>query len=486
MADRRLTILQINDTHGYVEPHPELFWEGGGVPAYRSAGGFARLATVFRQAREQNPGGVLALDNGDTFHGTYPVVASRGEVLVPLLSALGLDAMTAHWDFAYGPERLRHLTGQLPYPLLALNGYDRESGAPAFEASRVLERGGVRVGVLGIAATIIDKTMPAHFSEGLRFTLGRDELPGHIRRLREEEGVEVVVVLSHLGFPQDLKLASEVAGIDVLLSGHTHNRTFKPARVGETLVIQSGSHGSFVGRLDLEVEKSGHVRKAAHSLIPVDDAFAPDPEMQALVEDAIAPHRARLAEVVGETRVLLHRNTIFESPMDDLLLAAVAGAAGVGVAFSNGWRYGAPVPPGPITENDLWNMVPPDPPVSLTEMTGEQMRAMMEENLERTFSCDPYAQMGGYVKRCRGVTLCVKLENPAGERVQEFFVGNAPLDPAATYTVAFLTDQGVPRRFGTNRRDLPVRAVEALRTYLGRRDGGPVTGDEFPRTVIAV
>jgi hypothetical protein len=119
-------------------------------------------------------------------------------------------------------------------------------------------------------------------------------------------------------------------------------------------------------------------------------------------------------------------------------------------------------------------------------MTGEQMRAMMEENLERTFSCDPYAQMGGYVKRCRGVTLCVKLENPAGERVQEFFVGNAPLDPAATYTVAFLTDQGVPRRFGTNRRDLPVRAVEALRTYLGRRDGGPVTGDEFPRTVIAV
>jgi 2',3'-cyclic-nucleotide 2'-phosphodiesterase (5'-nucleotidase family) len=188
----------------------------------------------------------MALDNGDTFHGTFHAVHSEGEAFIEPVNLLGLDAWTVHWDFAYGPDRMRELAAKLNHPLLASNCYRTDTGELAYPPFTVIERGGVRVGVIGIAATIIDKTMPEHFSTGLRFTLGNEELPGHIRSLRQRERVDLVVVLSHLGFPQDVKLASEVAGIHILLSGHTHNRMDAPLRVNGATIIQSGCHGSFI------------------------------------------------------------------------------------------------------------------------------------------------------------------------------------------------------------------------------------------------
>ena len=187
---------------------------------------------------------------------------SKGRDLVPLLNALDFDAMTAHWDFAYGPEHLRSLADQLTYPILAANCSQKNSGAPAFPRFRIVERGGLRIGIIGIAA-IVDKMMPPEHSIGLVFTFGDDELPGLMRQLRQEERVDLIVVLSHLGFPQDVKLASEVPGIDVLLSGHSHNRLYEPVRVNGAILIQSGCHGSFVGRLDLNVE-AGRVVDCHH------------------------------------------------------------------------------------------------------------------------------------------------------------------------------------------------------------------------------
>jgi sulfur-oxidizing protein SoxB len=481
MRSGTLTIFQINDTHGYLEPHPELLWDGGAA-RFETLGGYARLSGLFDAVRRERPGAVLALDNGDTFHGTFAAVHSKGEALVPLLNALALDGMTAHWDFAYGPEQLRRIAGRLSYPLLAINCYDKETGRLSFPPSRVVERGGLRIGVIGIAATIVDKTMPPHFSTGVRFSLGNEELPGHIRRLREDESVDLVVVLSHLGYPQDVKLAGEAAGIDVLLSGHTHNRLYEPVRVGGAVIVQSGSHGSFVGRLDVEVA-GGRVASVAHRLIAVDGTVPADPKMQRLVDEAMAPHRAMLAQRVGRTAVALHRNGMFETPMDNLLLAAIAEAAGTRLAFSNGWRYGAPILPGPVTMNDLWNIIPTNPPVGVVELTGQEMLEMIEENLERTFAADPYRQMGGFVKRCADVNIYAKIENPPGHRIERFFAEGALLDPARTYTAAFVTAQGVPARYGRNRRNLDVHAIEALRQYLARREE---VAPPMARSVVAV
>ncbi len=407
---RQLSIVQINDTHGYLEPHPELIWTADG-PRFPTLGGYARIASVLNTARQANPRGVLVLDNGDTFHGTYPAVSSRGEALIPLVNALGIDAMTAHWEFAWGPRDFIELSRRLNYPMLAINCYKENTNQQPFPASAVIERAGVKIGVIGIAASIIDKSMPKHFSEDLRFSEGVDELPSEIEHLRSNHSVDLVVVLSHLGFPQDFKLANTVDGIDVLLSGHTHNRLERPVLANGTIIIQSGCHGSFLGKLELSLTERA-IAEVRHELLPIDSNIEPDGRMLQLVERVMTPHRAALGEVVGHTSVALHRNNILSAPMDDLLLAAIAKAASANIAFTNGWRYGAPIPPGPVTMNDLWNIVPVDPKVSTAEMTGKEIREMMEDNLERTFSADPFGQMGGYLKRFRWLTIYGKLENP--------------------------------------------------------------------------
>ncbi len=364
--------------------------------------------------------------------------------------------------------------------MLAANCYDREDGQLSFPATRTVERGGLRVGVIGIAATIVDKTMPPHFSTGVRLTLGRDELPGHVARLRDQEGVDLVVVLSHLGFSQDVKLAGEVDGIDVLLSGHTHNRMERPALVNGATIIQSGCHGAFVGRLDISKDAAGRLA-IAHRLVPMDAGIAPDPEMEALVEAVVATHRAHLATPAGRTDVALDRNRMFASTTDDLLLASIAAAAGTEIAFSNGWRYGAPIPPGPITMENLYNVIPSDPPVSVVDLTGAEIVDLLEENLHRTFAADPYEQMGGYLKRSRGLRLLAKIENSRGQRVQALFVGAEPVRPDGIYRAAFVTHQGVPARYGRNRTNLDVHAVEALRCFL---EGGTWTGASVESVVV--
>lgn len=479
MSKTKLTIFQINDSHGYLEPHHEVMWNAS-KPRSVVLGGYARIATIFRKAREENPDAVIALDNGDTFHGTYPAVKSKGSALISLLNALLLDAMTGHWDFAYGPDHLRELTAKLNFPFLAMNSYDKQNGKPAFPSHRIVERAGLKVAVIGIAA-LVDKMMPPEFSAGLNFTLGDEELPDLIKKLREFDKVDLIVVLSHLGFPQDVKLAQKVSDIDILLSGHTHNRLHEPVYMNGSIIIQSGCHGSFVGRLDLQLE-GRKILSCQHQLIAVDESIDPDAEMQAMVETVLAPHRLFLDKVVGSTGTLLHRNTMLGAPMDQFLLCAIAEAADTKIAFSNGWRYGAPIPPGPITINDLWNIIPTDPPVSTVEMKGEELFQMIEENLENVFAADPFKQIGGYVKRCLGVNITIKIENPKGHRIQRFFVEGELLDQNRLYKAAFVTSQGVPIKFGIDRVDLPISAIEACEQWLGTRPDFSLIEDN---TIIA-
>ncbi len=463
---RRLTFLQVNDLHGYVAPHPELVRERGEW-RFTTLGGLARIATLFRQVREECSGAVVALDNGDTFHGTHVAVASKGRALVPMMNALALDAMTVHWEFAYGPDGVRELARALRHPVLAINCHSKTNDALVFDPYRIVERAGLRIAVIGLACPIVDKAMPLAYSAGVHFTTGNYELPHWIRSVREEHQADLVVVLSHLGFPQDVKLAREVAGIDVLVSGHTHNRMRQAIVVNGAIVFQSGCHGSFVGRPDVEFD-DGRIVSHRHCLLPVDAGLEEEPQMRSLVDSALASERDAMAEVVGSVTQPLHRYSMLSSSMDDVLLEAVCDAAGARIAFSNGWRYGAPIPPGPVTQNDLWNIIPTNPPVSTVKLTGAEMRQMLEENLERTFAADPYEQMGGYVKRVRGVKLYFKAENPKGHRVDRLFAGGEPIRDDRAYPVAFVTAQGVPLKRGRERRNLDVDAITALRRLFAK------------------
>ncbi|MDT8305709.1 MAG: bifunctional metallophosphatase/5'-nucleotidase [Anaerolineae bacterium] len=469
-TSQQITIIQINDTHGYLSSHPEQFWAGG-RPAFRIAGGYGRIAGLLQQIRRETNGRTLALDCGDTLHGTYAPVATKGGVMLPVLEQMGFAAMTAHWDFAYGPKRLQEIADRLPYPVLAINCYDKDSKQLVFPPYLIQEVGGVRVGIIGIAAYIVDKLMPPSFSEGVYLTLGDAELPGYIHRLRHEEGVDLVVVIAHLGFPQEMKLARTVPGIDVLLSAHTHNRLGAPARINDTLVIQSGSHGSFAGRLDLTLE-GGKISRFDHHLLVVDEGIDADPEVAATVDNVMAPYRDMLAEVVGETRTALTRGRVLETTMDNFILQSLLHSSDAEIAFSHGWRYGAPVPPGPITLGDLYQIIPMDPPIFTAEIRGEALWDMLEENLHNVFAADPYEQIGGSVKRSLGLNGYIRPQNPRGHRLSELFVNGGAVEPSRSYRIAFVTTQAVPERYAEKREKLGLSAVEALRRYLA--DEGPV------------
>lgn len=460
---QHLTILQINDLHGYLAPHPEVF-DLHRQTDVRSGGGVARIATLFRNVRRDVGGALVALDNGDTFHGTMPAVQTRGEALIAPMRALELDAMTVHWEFAYGLDRLREIAAGVPYPVLAANCHFRDSDAP-FAPFTVVERGGIRVAIIGLAAVVAGTLLAPEARATVELTIGEVELRALIPSLRHDHAAQLVVVLSHLGFPQDCKLAATVPGIDILVSGHTHNRMDAPILVNDTLIMQSGAHGSFVGRLDLTVGREG-LADWSHALVPVDDSLAPDPDVNALISDALAPFAHARATVIGETTCILHRYSMFESTMDNLLLDATAAAAGTTVALSNGWRYGAPIAAGPLTEWDLWNIVPANPPVSVVTLTGRQLRRLLEQNIEATFACDPWEQKGGYLKRCRGVEMLVKLENPVGHRIQQLTVQGHRLGDEQTVDAAFLGEQAVPPTVAGDRRTVGVGAVQALQQYV--------------------
>ncbi len=469
----QLLLLQLNDVHGYLDLHPDWFWENGRT-VYRPAGGYARLATLVEARRRQYPDATVLLDGGDTFHGTYPVIQTKGELLVPILNQMRFDAMTAHWDFAYGPRRLTELAGQLTYPILGINVFHDESDQPFFPGYRVLERGGVRIGVIGVACNIVDTMMPPHFSEGIRFTLGRDELAPVIETLRRNERVELVVLLSHLGLPQTHKLLTQTPGVDVCLCGHTHDRITQPLHPNGTILIESGCHGIFLGELLLTLE-DGRIVDHKHQLTEVSELVTPDPAMQSLIDGAMAPYRDELARVVGTTTAPLDRSTCLEATMDNLLLASIREATGAEVVFSNGWRYGAPIPAGPVTLGQLYNIIPMDPVISTVDLSGHEIRKLLETNLERTFSGDAYEQAGGYVKRADGLTVFFKPENPAGARIQGLFVGDQPVEPDRIYSTAFVTVQGVPQTMGTNRRDTKTHAVAAMVSYLERHSPVEIT-----------
>ncbi len=464
---KKLIILQLNDSHGYLESHNEFYW-GGEKEKYKEAGGFSRISNYFKKVRNGNPDSVIALDNGDTIHGTYAAVKSKGNDLVPVLNRLDFDGFTAHWEFAYGPRHLLSLEKDLDYPLLACNCYFEEDDDLVFEPYRIVNRNGLKVGVIGIAATIVDKTMPEHFGKGIYLTLGRDELSKHVENLREEENVDLVVVVSHLGYPQELKMVEQVDGVDVFLSGHSHDRIYEPTERNNTIIIQSGCHGSFIGRLDLSIDNG--IENYDHTLVSIDNSISPDPKVKKMVEEIKKPYREYLDQIIGYTEIGLNRYRVMESTMDNLLLESLMDKTGADVAFSNGWRYGAPVKPGPIKIEDLWNIIPTNPPVSVCKISGEEIWDMMEENLEHTFSRNPYKQMGGYVKRCLGLNIYFKIENPEGKRIEEFFIENNRLKKDKIYNAVFVTTQGIPEKYGYERKNLNESAIKTLRKYIEKKE----------------
>ena len=407
--------------------------------SYGKVGGVDRLATLIGAIRAERPGKTLLLDGGDTWQGSYTSLATRGADMVEVMNALGVEAMTAHWDFTYGTERVEELIGELAFPFLAGNVRDTEWEEEVFDATATFERGGVKIAVIGQAFPYTPVANPRYLIPSWSFGIRENLVRKRVERVRAE-GAELVVLLSHNGFDTDRKLASRVAGIDVLLSAHTHDAVPVALEIDGTLMLSSGSHGKFLSRLDLEVT-NGRVAGYRFRLIPVlSDAIAPDPAMAALVGKIRAPFEAELGRVLGRTEGLLYRRGNFNGTFDDLICRALIEERDAEIALSPGFRWGATLLPGQdITVEDVYNQTAITYPNAYrTEFTGAFLKEILEDVADNLFNPDPYYQQGGDMVRVGGMAYAIDIAKPIGQRISEMTLirSGQPIEAGKNYVVS--------------------------------------------------
>jgi sulfur-oxidizing protein SoxB len=407
---------------------------------YGRIGGLDRLATVVKHVRaERGNEKVLFLDGGDTWQGSLGANRSKGQDMVDCMALLKPDAMTGHWEFTYGETRVKELVKTLDYPFLALNIRDTEWNEPAFQPMKLFEKGGLRIAVLGQAFPYTPVANPRWLMPKWSFGIREEDVRANVEKARKA-GAQLVVLLSHNGFDVDRKLASRVPGIDVILTGHTHDALPEAIKVGTTLLVASGSHGKFVSRLDLDVQ-NGAVKDFRYRLIPLfSDAIKPDAEMAATIATARAPYTRELAREVGRADSLLYRRGNFNGTFDDLICAALLTERDAEIALSPGFRWGTSVLPGQaITVEDIHNATAITYPQAYrTSMTGERLKEILEDVADNLFNPDPYYQQGGDMVRCGGLGYAIDVSKPMGQRISAMtqLKSGKAIEPKKEYVVA--------------------------------------------------
>ena len=406
---------------------------------YGRMGGLDRIATIVKRIRAERGDNMLLLDGGDTWQGSYTSLKTKGQDMVDAMNALQPDAMTGHWEFTYGAERVQEIIDGLPFAFLGGNIYDAEWNEPAFEAYKMFDKGGVKVAVLGQAFPYTPIANPRWMFPNWSFGIREEDVATNVEAARAE-GAELIVLLSHNGFDVDRALASRVEGIDVILTGHTHDALPEPVLVGKTLLIASGSHGKFVTRLDLDVQ-GGEMKGFRHRLIPVfSDVISADPDMAKLVRDLRAPYEAELKRELATTETLLYRRGNFGGTFDDLICQALLDVREADIALSPGFRWGTSVLPGQkITVEDLYNACGMTYPAAYRSMmTGETVKTILEDVADNLFNKDPYYQQGGDMVRVGGMGYTIDPNGSIGSRISNMTLlktGEA-IEPSKEYAVA--------------------------------------------------
>ncbi len=412
----------------------------GLAKTYGRMGGMDRVAKLIKAVRaERGADKVLLLDGGDTWQGSWTSLQSKGEDMAGVMEALGTDAMVSHWEFTYGEERVKALAEKSKVAFLAQNVRDNEWQEPVFEPRKMFEKGGAKIAVIGQAFPRTPIANPRWMIPKWEFGLREDDIQKQVEEARAE-GADVVVLLSHNGYDVDAKLAGRVKGIDVILTAHTHDAMPGAVRVGETLLIASGSHGKFVSRLDLDI-RAKKVAGFRYKLMPVfSDAIAPDPAMRAIIETIRAPFAAELSREIGRTDSLLYRRGNFNGTFDDLIAQAMLAERDAEIALSPGFRWGGTLLPGdPITFEAISNATAITYPACYRmEMTGGQLKDILEDVADNIFHPDPYFQGGGDMVRVGGVGYAIDVSASMGSRISGLTLlkTGQPLEASKAYMVA--------------------------------------------------
>jgi sulfur-oxidizing protein SoxB len=411
--------------------------------AYGRLGGFSHISTLVKRLKSSRPGSLL-LDGGDTWQGSATALWTKGQDMVDAAKLLGVDLMTGHWEFTLGQDRVKQVVendfkGQIEF--LAQNVHTADFGDPVFKPYTLREINGVTLGIIGQAFPYTPIANPRYFVPEWTFGIKEAELQKHVEEVRAK-GATLVVLLSHNGMDVDLKLASRVTGIDVILGGHTHDAVPQPVAVknpgGTTLVTNAGSNGKFLALLDLDVD-NGKLRGWKYRLLPVFSNLLPaDAGMTAHIAKVRAPFEQKLAEKVATTEGLLYRRGNFNGTVDQVILDALMRVKSAEIAFSPGFRWGTTLLPGqPITMEHVmdWSAIT-YPYVTLNDISGEMIKIILEDVCDNLFNRDPYYQQGGDMVRVGGLTYTCTPGESIGKRISDMRLGGKLIDASKTYKVA--------------------------------------------------
>ena len=410
---------------------------------YGKVGGFAHLATLVKRMKASRPGALL-LDGGDTWQGSATSLWTNAQDMVDACKLLGVDVMTGHWEFTYGMERVKEILdkdfkGQLDF--VAQNVKTNDFGDPVFSPYTLREINGIKCAIIGQAFPYTPIANPRYMVADWAFGIQDDNMQRMVDEARGK-GAKVVVVLSHNGMDVDLKMASRVRGIDAILGGHTHDGVPVPVVVknagGQTLVTNAGSNSKFLGVLDFEV-KDGKVADFRYKLLPVFSNMLPaDREMDALINRVRAPYEAKLQDKLAVTDGLLYRRGNFNGSWDQLLVDALMDVQGAEIAFSPGFRWGTSLLPGDVITRELMmdQVATTYSYATVSEMTGETIKTVLEDVCDNLFNPDPYYQQGGDMVRVGGLSYACEPGAGMGRRIQDMRLNSKPIEAGKKYKVA--------------------------------------------------
>lgn len=427
---------------------------------YGKVGGFAHLATLVKRIRaERGAGNSLLLDGGDTWQGSATALWTRGMDMVEACNHLGVDIMTGHWEFTYMDEEVLKNIGAFKGEFVAQNirvkedalfdyefadfkGFDEENGF-AFKRYTMRELNGMKVAVIGQAFPYTPIANPSRFIPHWTFGINDADMQKLVDQIRATEKPDVVVVLSHNGMDVDLKMASVVSGIDVIFGGHTHDGMPAPTvvknRGGKTLVTNAGSNGKFLGVMDLDV-RNGKVRDFRYRLMPIfSNLIEPDGQMSAFIDGVRKPYQAKLNEKLGVAGDLLYRRGNFNGTFDQIICDAQRKVGDAQIALSPGFRWGTTVLPGQtITMEHVMDQTGTTyPETYVREMSGTEIKDILEDVLDNLFNEDPYFQQGGDMVRVSGMNYTCDPTARMGKRVSAMLLDNGkPIEATKSYKVA--------------------------------------------------
>ncbi|QAZ40768.1 thiosulfohydrolase SoxB [Methylibium sp. Pch-M] len=410
---------------------------------YGKVGGFAHMATLVKRLKASRPGALL-LDGGDTWQGSATSLWTNGQDMVDACKLLGVDVMTGHWEFTYGQKRVQQIVdedfkGRIDF--VAQNVRTTDFGDEVFKPYTLRDVNGVKLAIVGQAFPYTPIANPRYMVADWSFGIQDDNLQKVVDAARAD-GAQVVVVLSHNGMDVDLKMAGRVRGIDAILGGHTHDGIPVPVVVanpgGKTLVTNAGSNTKFLGVLDLDV-KGGKVADYRYKLLPVFSNQLPaDPQMQSLIDRVRAPYKDKLAEKLAVTDGLLYRRGNFNGSWDQLLCDALMEVQGAEIAFSPGFRWGTSLLPGDVITRELMmdQVATTYSYATVTEMTGETIKTILEDVADNLFNPDPYYQQGGDMVRVGGLAYAIAPGESMGKRIQDLRLAGRPIEADKRYRVA--------------------------------------------------